>query len=194
MRKFMEHEVKEVRTIREVVGVFNNSDTLQKAIDELQTQGFARHHMSVLADAITVEKKLGHIYRRVEELEDNPNVPRTIFVPLDSIGSAEGGLIGAPLYIASCTAAAIVTVSQGSLLTAVMAAIASGAGGALIGNIFAKRLGKHHADYIQEQIKRGGLLLWVFLPDTKHEKQAIKILKKYSARDVHIHNIPASSL
>ncbi|MFK7974104.1 MAG: hypothetical protein AB8B66_04515 [Rickettsiaceae bacterium] len=182
-----------VQTVPEAVGVFNDADTLQQAIDELQTHGFTRQHLSMLADAKTVEKKLGHIYKRVEELEDNPNVPRTFFISIDSIGSAEGGLIGAPLYIASCTAAAIITASGGTLLNTIIATIAAGTGGALIGSVFAKMLDKHHADYIQDQINHGGILLWVIFHDNRSKKQAIKILKKYSARDIHVHNIPVTS-
>jgi len=176
--------------IKEAVGVFKDVESLQAAIDELQIRGFERRHLSVLADVKTVEEKMGHIYKRVEEAEDDPNVPRTIFVPLESIGDAEGALIGVPLYVAFCAATIMVVASGGTLLTAIMAATGAGAGGALIGTIFAQMLSKHHADYIEEQINRGGLLLWVTLPDSQHEKNALEILKKHSAYDVHVHNIP----
>jgi hypothetical protein len=190
----MKQAIESVETVPEAVGVFSNADDLQAAIDELQSHGFARRHLSVLADAKTIEAKLGHIYRRVEEEEDNPDAPRTMFVPLESIGEAKGALIGTPLYIAACAATALVVASGGTLLTAIMATTAAGAGGALIGTVFAEIVAKHHADYIQDQINHGGLLLWVTLADGEHEKQAIRILNKHSARDVHIHDIPVSSL
>ena len=183
-----------IQRIREAVAVFNDVDSFQDALDDLQTHGFSRRHISVLADAGTVEKKLGHIYRRVEEEEDNPKAPRTIFVPLESIGEAEGALIGFPLYVAAVAATAIVVASGGTLLTAIMAATGAGAGGALIGNIFAGMVAKHHADYIQNQIDHGGLLLWVNLPDKAHEKRAVEILSKHSAHDVHVHEIPVTNL
>lgn len=179
----------QVATVPEAVGVFDSADSLQAAIDELQTHGFARRHLSVLADAKAVEEKLGHIYKRVEEVEDDAKAPRTIFVPLESIGEAEGALIGFPLYVAATAATTIVVASGGTILTAIMAATGAGAAGALIGSIFAQMVAKHHADYIQDQITHGGLLLWVNLPDAEHEKKALAILKKHSAHDVHVHNI-----
>ena len=54
----------------------------------------------------------------------------------------------------------------------------------------AKRLGEHHAEYLQEQIVRGGLLLWVRTRDPASEKRAIEILKKHSADKVHLHMLP----
>jgi hypothetical protein len=184
----------QVTTAPEAVGVFDSADSLQAAIDELQTHGFSRRHLSVLADAKSVEEKLGHIYKRVEEVEDDAKAPRTIFVPLESIGDAEGALIGFPLYVAATTATAIVVASGGTMLAAIVAATIAGSGGALIGAILAKVVAKHHADYIQDQINHGGLLLWVHLPDAEHEKKALAILKKHSAHDVHVHNIPITSL
>jgi hypothetical protein len=180
-------------SIREAVATFHDAKSLQGALDDLQTHGFSRHHVSVLANAETVEKKLKHIYRRVEEVEDDPEAPRTIFVPLESIGEAEGALIGLPLYVAAVAATAIVVASGGTLLTAIMAAAGAGAGGAFVGNIFAGIVVKHHADYIQDQIEHGGLLLWVNLPDNIHEKRALEILSKHSSHDVHVHEIPTKS-
>ena len=69
------------------------------------------------------------------------------------------------------------------------AALAGGAGG-LIGSVLAKWLGDHHAHHLQEQIERGGLLLWVRTRDPAREERAIDILGKYSAEKVHVHGLP----
>lgn len=177
------------KKFQEAVGVFKDADSLQAAIDELQENGFMRQELSVLAGSSTIEEKLGHIYKRVEEAEDAPDAPRTIFVPLESIGEAEGALIGTPLYIAGMAAAGVVVASGGALLTALFAAAAAGAGGASIGLILAGLLAKHHADYIQEQLEEGGLLLWVAVHSEESKKKAKKILLKNGAKDVHIHEI-----
>jgi hypothetical protein len=78
--------------IREAVGVFDTAESLEDAIDELQSSGFDRAELSLLASERTVEEKLGHAYRRVKELEDEARVPRTGFVSTESRGDAEGGL------------------------------------------------------------------------------------------------------
>lgn len=183
-------QAEKIETISEAVGIFNDAHSLQAAIDELRTHGFGRRHISVLADAETIEKKLGHVYKRVEDMVDNPDVPRTIFVQLEALGEAEGALFGLPLFVAACAASTVVVASGGTLLAAIMAATAAGAGGGLIGAILAQIIGKHHADYIQDQINHGGLVLWVTTEDAEHEQSAVAILKKHSAHDVHIHNIP----
>ncbi|MDB2414221.1 hypothetical protein N9W34_00440 [Rickettsiales bacterium] len=185
----MKQSKKKLETVREAVAVFNDADSLQAALDDLQTYGFERRHFSVLADAKTIKKKFGHIYKHVEKEEDDPKAPRTIFVPLESIGEGEGALTGFPLYVVATTATAMVVASGGTLLAAITAAIAAGAVGASFGGLYAWMLGQHHADYIKEQIEHGGLLLWVQTDGVIREKWALKILKKHSAHDVHIHDI-----
>jgi hypothetical protein len=72
------------------------------------------------------------------------------------------------------------------------AALAGGAGG-LIGGILAKLVGDRHAEYLQEQLEHGGLLLWVRTRDAAHEQHAVDILKKHAGREVHVHAIPAAA-
>jgi hypothetical protein len=67
--------------------------------------------------------------------------------------------------------------------------LAGGAGG-LIGSILARWLGDHHARHLQEQMERGGLLLWVRTRDASREEGAVGILTKYSAEKVHVHELP----
>lgn len=175
--------------IREAVGIFHDEKSLLAAMDELEMHGFNRAQLSMLAGERTVQEKLGYVYKRVEELEDNPDVPRdAIFCP-ECIGTVEGALFSYPLYIAATAATGVVVASGGTLLAAITAAAAAGIGGGLIGGVLAYLVGKHHADYLQDQIEHGGLLLWVSLPDKEHEDRAVKILKKFSARDVHVHDI-----
>jgi hypothetical protein len=89
----------EVRTIREAVGVFDTPEKLQASIDDLMSSGFDRAELSLLAAEKTVDEKLGHKYREVTELEDDPIVPRYCYISTESIGDAEGGLIGGLMYV-----------------------------------------------------------------------------------------------
>lgn len=75
-----------------------------------------------------------------------------------------------------------------STLAASIAAIAiEGGPAAVLGTLLARRVGQHHRDYYTDQIKRGGILLWVLLRDKEHEDMAVKIMKGHSGRDVHVH-------
>ena len=144
---------------REAVAVFETVETLQEAIDELQSSGFDRAELSLLAGEHAIEEKMGHVYTKTEELEDDPRVPTVASLSTESIGDAKGALIGTPMYIAACTAAGIMIAVGGPLAATIAASVVAGGAGAVIGGVLASMVGKHHADYLQKQLDHGGLLL-----------------------------------
>ncbi|MDJ0896451.1 MAG: hypothetical protein QNJ92_15000 [Alphaproteobacteria bacterium] len=183
----------DVTTKTEAVGVFKDATSLEAAIDELLSSGFDRAELSLLAGEDVVQQKLGHMYDKVKELEDDPSVPRVAYVPTESIGGFEGGLIGGLMYVGAVAAVGAVVATGGALATVIAAAgVAGGAGGA-IGVALAKLIEKHHADHLQTQIDHGGLLLWVRTRDATHENQAQEILRRHSAADVHVHKLAHAS-
>lgn len=177
----------------EVVGLFESTETLEAAIDELQSSGFDRAELSLVASTAAVEEKLGHIYEKASELEDDPSVPRTAYVSTESIGDAQGELIGALVYVGAVATAGAVVASGGPLAAAIVGAAMSGSAGALVGSVLAKLVGEHHARYLQDHLDRGGLLLWVRARDKIHEQRATRILEGHSARDVHAHTLPLAA-
>ena len=183
----------EVRTVREAVGVFNRPEELQGAIDELLSSGFDRAELSLLAGEHAVEEKLGHRYEKVSSLADDPTVPREAYVSTEAIGGAEGGLIGGLMYVGATAAAGAIVISGGTLATAIGATMLAGGVGALIGSILAKWVGDHHSHYLQGQLDRGGLLLWVRTWDGEDEKRAVDILRKHSAMGAHVHALPIAN-
>jgi len=118
------------RVRREAVGVFKTAEALQEAIDELLILGFDYPVLSLMASEHAVEEKLGHKYRKVEELEDDTSVPRVEYIAPESIGEAEGALIGGLLYIGAGVAA--VLASAGTLAAIITAGAIGGGAGALM--------------------------------------------------------------
>jgi hypothetical protein len=175
---------------REAVGIFRSAEGLQSAIDELLSSGFHRAELSLLASEAAVVEKLGHIYTKPDVLADDPEVPRAAYVGGEDIGDAEGGIIGALVYVGATAAVGAVVASGGTLLAVIAGATLAGGAGGLIGSVLAKWVGDHHARHLQEQIERGGLLLWVRTRDPAREQRAIEILGKYSAEKVHVHGLP----
>ncbi len=175
--------------VREAVGVFKTADALQEAYDDLLSSGFHRSEVSLMAGEQTVVEKLGHKFQKVAELEDDPNVPRTVYVPPESLGDAQGALVGGLLYIGAAGAAGLVLASGGALAAAVAAAAVTGGTSALVGAVLAKFIGDHHAHYLQEQLDHGGILLWVRTRDDEHESRAVEVLKRHSGCDVHVHGV-----
>lgn len=180
-----------IGTNREAVGVFDDLRSIEAAIDALLSNGFDRAEISLLAGQRAVEEKLGHRYRRVDDLEDDPVAPRAAYVSRESVGDAEGALVGGLFYVGAAAAAGAVFASGGTLAAAIAASALAGGAGGVIGSVLASIVGKHHADYLQTQLDRGGLLLWIRTWDVEHEKRATRILSRHSAHDVHVHDLPA---
>ncbi len=137
---------------------------------------------------VAVEDKLNHRFRRVAELADDPSVPRTAFVSTAALGDAKGALIGGLTYIGATAAIGAVVISGGALGAALGAAVVAGGAGTLLGSILAKLVGQHHANYLHDQIERGGLLLWVRAWEAGEADLAMTILRKHGADHVHSHD------
>ena len=178
--------------VREVVGIFHDAEALQAAIDELLSSGVDRAELSLLAGEHAVEKSLGHKYRKIDDLADDPVIPRAAYVSTEALGWAEGGLIAGLLYVGAALAAGAVVVSGGALAAAIAAAAVAGGGGALIGSVLARWVGHHHAHYLEEQLERGGLLLWVRAWNADDEATASRILRNHAGDNVHIHSAELS--
>lgn len=181
------------RTTREAVGVFHDWKSLQAAVDELLNSGFDRSELSLLAAQKVVEEKLGHVYEKIGELEDDPAVPRAAFVGRDSLTEGRAGIIGGLAYIGAVAAIGAVVASGGTLAAAIVAAAVAGGSGGFLGTLGARWLGRDRAKQIQAQIDKGGLLLWVRLRDQAHEDRAVAVLNRHAADDVHVHEMAQSS-
>ena len=177
--------------IREAVGVFHSPEELQAAIDDLLETGFHRAELSLLASVKAVDEKLGQRYRKISSVADDPLIPRAAYVSPEAIGGAEGGLIGVLMYVGAMAAAGAIVASGGTLAAAIIGAALSGGAGGLIGTLLAEWLGEEHSHHLQEQVERGGLLLWVRTWDLADENRAMEILKKHSGSHVHVHDLPA---
>ena len=176
-------------TSREAVGVFHDVVSFNAAIDALQSAGFDRAEISLLAEEKAVTEKLGHEYTKVEELEDDAKGPRAVYVGREGVAQGQAAVVGGLFMLGSLAATGLVVASGGALAAAILAALAGGGGAGIVGSVISSRLGKHHADHVESQLKKGGLLLWVGIRDDEHEKRAVDILTEHSADDVHVHDI-----
>jgi hypothetical protein len=167
-------------TVREIFGVFDSEGALDDAVYTLETHGFDRAALSILASEEAVVKKLGHRYRQVKDVEDEPTAPRETF--FSRVSRLEADYLPTPV-LASMGALAFAGI--GPIWTALVAAGAGAALGALLSRI----LHQHHATLIREQLERGGLLLWINVRNPNEEQTALEVLKAYSAHDIHAHDL-----
>lgn len=174
--------------VPEAVGIFDTFESLQKAIYDLMIAGFSRYDISLLADQKVLEEKLGKAFWTAPELADNPDAPRAAFVSEEAIGELEGAIAGGLFFLGSYIAM-MALLTPASTIAASIAAIAiGGSPTAVLGTLLARRVGRHHKDYYANQIKHGGILLWVRTWDKDKAELAVNILKGHSGRDVHVHD------
>lgn len=176
--------------VREAVAVFDDVSSLEAAVEDLRAAGFAESAVSLLAGQDAVERKLGKMYQRVEELEDEPRAPRTAFVSEKSLGERENRVLGSLTVLPTVIAAGTVVASAGAVAAAI---VGTAIAGAAIGTVLTHWMDQRHADRLQEQLDRGGVLLWVRTATEEEERKAIEVLTRYSAHDVHIHEIPLTA-
>ena len=174
---------------RQAVGVFDNAESLEAAVDELEISGFNRAAISVLASDKTVKDRLGRLYRSVAEIMDDPRAPLAAFTSTDSRVGAEAAAVGVPLFIGGIAGGLAVVASGGALAAAFAAAIAVGAAGAGIGGLLARVISQRHVDRVGQQLAQGGLVLWVGVRDDATAARALEMLIKGGARDAHLHEI-----
>lgn len=181
-------------SVREAVGVFHDEAALQAAVDDLLIAGFDRSWLSVMASPERVWGRDGHRDDAVAQLEDDPGVPRQAYVGCDSRTEGKGAVAGVLAYVGAVATAGAIALSGGTIAAALGAAAAAGGAGGLIGAVIARRLERRHAEHLQSQLDRGGILLWVRTPDADHERRACEIIARHSADDVHVHELPAAPI
>jgi hypothetical protein len=183
----------ETPLVREAVAVFQTEKNMQAAIDDLLTHGFNRAEVSLLASTRAVEEKLGHRYRSVRELEDDPEAATIAYATTEAAGAAEGAVIATLTYLGALAAFVPVVAGGGALAAALIAMGVGGGSGATIGALLARMIEKQHADYIADQLSHGGLVLWVRTWNADDEASAVRILKAHFGEDVHVHGVRSPS-
>lgn len=169
--------------VREVVGAFENVQTFGQAIDDLETSGIDRARLTVLAGGPEVRNNLtARGFKTVKDLLDAPDLPQRALIEPESIGAAQGALVGGFLYVFGLGAA----LASGGILAPIVTAMA--AGGSL-GGFLAYRLGSRRAREIEEHLAHGGIALWVRVTP-QDEDHVIEIMKRHGGKEVHAHGVP----
>ncbi|PKR57010.1 hypothetical protein [Thalassospira lohafexi] len=177
---------------RETVGVFHDLSALQHATEDLGSAGFAQTDLSLLTTEHTIEDKLGHIYRKAEDIDNDPNMPPLAYTTPTPIGNAEGALVGAPMYAAAFGAAGAVIAAGGPIALTISAIIGASGVGAAAGGVIAAIIGKRYSTELQDALDQGGLLLWAKTPDEPTENRAKDILTRHQAELVGTHEVANS--
>lgn len=175
--------------IHEIVGVFDRPENLEGAIDGLASSGFDRSEISVLAGEISIRNEF-RSYPSVVYMADHPQTPRTFPVMSEEVAIGKGvtagfcGAMGAAIFITlSYSMSPVGQASPG------LAGVCGGVIGILLGVIIAQLIGRHHSARIAEQVKHGGMPLWVRVQTPGKAARARSIMVRNAGHDVHMHEI-----
>jgi hypothetical protein len=168
---------------REAVAVFDDPEELESAVSELQSNGIDRSNLSFLAHASPTECPPGSL----RHLAEDPTTPRE--APVTDTDLRQGRVLSTSLAatIAGFAAAGF-TVATGGVAAAVAAALAAAGGVGAVGALIGRKLGQNETSFLDAQLARGGVLLWVRTPDFDAERRALEVLHRHAA---HVHLQPA---
>jgi hypothetical protein len=131
------------------VGIFSNLDGADEAVENLIRAGFAEKHIVVIcSDDDTHHERLEH-FRRTE--------PSTV----SGASAVAGGAIGATLGGLAALTGAVATGGIGLLVGGAAAMWAGGIAGGLIGAMSSRGVQKEYADYYDQAVATGKVLVAV---------------------------------
>ena len=128
----------------------------------------------------------------METIADDRETIRTSFQAEENISLAEGAIISCLMYIAGVGGSALLIASIDKNNNLFLAS-AIGVTATIIGIILAIMLGRYHQKYIDYQLRKGGLILWVQLENKSQANDVIKILEYYNAAKVKLHSYAHNS-
>ena len=174
-------------TVREAVAVFDDPDRLEDALSDLQSNGIDRSSLSLLAPPSLAER----LPARSQDVADDPATQRESAVTDTDI--RQGRVLGTSLAATiAALAAAGFTVATGGVAAATVAAAAAAGGVGAVGALLGRRMGEDQEAFLNTQLARGGVLLWVRTPDADAERRTLGVLRRHSA-NVYLHDLPGSS-
>jgi hypothetical protein len=156
---------KAARVIREVVAVFAERQSLERAIAALADAGFAHSDLSLLTSHESIEAA-GRTGR--------------------SLGDVLTGLIGEINYIGPLTAAGFIAVAAGPVGAALAGLIAAGVGGAALKEVLDEVTSAPHTEDFARALEAGSVVLWVRVCDGAAEETAKAIIASHGGKDIHV--------
>jgi hypothetical protein len=177
----------------EMVGVFSDGNAFEAAAIDLLNSGFRKKDISLLASEKAVVAELGHAYKRVEDIEDTPWLPKAAYVPAEHRRVTEGILFSALFILGAIAATGAVVLAGGPLSLKIVSGMFGAEIGGLIGGALGQSIEQWHAESLEEHLSHGGLLLWVRIRNEDQEKVAREIFTRHSGRDIHVFTLPTTA-
>jgi len=177
--------------LREIVGTFTSAEALEGAVTALGAAGWDRAELSLLAPRGSISAHLPE--RDTREVAHDPGAPRAAVVSDTDVRQERTLLAGMAGVIAAFVASGATILTGGAALAAVVGAAVAGGGAAMAVNVIGRSTDTGRTQFIDEQIARGGVLLWATVHDDAQESRAREILARSGATHITAHDAPVQA-
>jgi hypothetical protein len=165
----------------EIVAIFHSPEQLDAAVSDLCSSGWDRAELSLLGRKNELTPNAD-----AKDIAGNSVAPRAA-VATDTDERQDAVLAGSLAGVAAAfVASGAFVATGGAAVVALIGAAAAGGGGAVAGNYIGHMLGRESAEPVEEQIKRGGIVLWALLRSADQEPRARDILSRHGADNIHV--------
>ena len=176
-------------SIREAVGIFLNTEPLKDAIKDLLASGCKSTELGLLASEQVVERSLSDLYARTNKSQASSQAPAIAFIGKESLEEA-GTVSGSLFFVGTTGLMGAVVASSAVLGGALLAAIGGIVGVGVVGALVAALIHQSDAEYLQQQVDEGHILLFVRIEDAAKEQKAMNILTRHCGVGVKMYEVP----
>ncbi|MCV2865071.1 hypothetical protein [Defluviimonas sp. WL0075] len=171
----------------EVVGVFKSYEALQATYSDLRAVGFSRYDVDLLGRKDALAKTLGNRFWWSREVENDPTVPVSAFVPEAAMEDYKAFLKYGFAFMGSYIAMAMLVTPASTLAASISVVSIEGIPGDVMGAILAHRSGQHLKPFYEDKLHKGGIMMCVRATTAEKERRAVAIMAERSGQDVNIH-------
>lgn len=150
---------------REAVGVFAERESFQAAIAELEAAGFDHADLSVLATR-----------EAIEAAGTQTESWREVF----------NAFVNEVRYEHPLFASGMIFLAGGPITATIAGIIAAAVGGLAVKDVIEEVVARPHTEQFADAVEAGGAILWVRCASAERERDAMAILEKSGATNVHV--------
>ena len=179
--------------IREAVGIFFDAQSVKKTAADLQSCGFTQAELGLLAKRFSNQEALHQLMQQFDQRRDTSEGPNTAFVVEQAQGDTKRVLRGTLMLATGAVGGGMVIAAAAVFGGAMAAAVATILAVICVFTALLIFINRPDADYLENQIQDGHLLLFVRAKDEKSEKLAIDVLKRNGAHNPKIYSVKQHS-
>jgi hypothetical protein len=166
----------ETAMVHEAVALFDDPKKLEAAVSELQSRGVDRANLSFLAHDVLAQRPSASAGR----LAEAPRAAREAVLTEPDLRQGRVLGTGMAATIAAFAAAGFTVATGGAIAAIAAAAAAAAAAGGAVGTWIGRKIEDDEEAFLDAQLARGGVVLWVRTPDSQAVRTVVEVLRRHS--------------